>query len=165
MRDNSLQHGRTAQSSHSEGIMKRTFTAMLLITGAAFGGEANTPPTAAADCWKAVNSAEVRSCFATALPRAEAELGRQVVAASQYFKRLALADESKVRKAWLNTAASELIRAQRAWRQYRDAHCASFDGTITGNDHGSAAIRCKLELTTARIKEVMSYGGSGAQGA
>jgi uncharacterized protein YecT (DUF1311 family) len=131
-----------------------------LATGAASAGEAIAPPVTAADCWKAANSAEIGNCFTTALPKAEAELNRQVVAANQHFRRLALADKSKLRRAWLSTAASELLNAQRAWRHYRDAHCASLNGSITGNDHGAAEIRCKLELTTTRIKEVMSYGGA-----
>ena|SRR5687768_16367113 len=144
--------------------MKLTIATMLLVTSIVSGGEVNAPLTTVSDCWKAASSVEAGNCLVAALPRAEAELDRQVAASHQHFKQLALADDSKVRKSWFNTAASELLNAQRAWRRYRDAHCASLDGTITGNDHGTAAIRCKLELTTARIKEVMSYGGS-AQGA
>ena len=145
----------------TQRAVKHVFAIVLLMTGVATGGEAIAPPPyVATDCWKAASSAEVDKCFAAELPRAEAELDRRVTAANQHFRQLALTDESKMRKAWLITAASELLNAQRAWRRYRNAHCASFNGSITGNDHGAAAIRCKFELTTARIKEVMSYGGS-----
>lgn len=139
--------------------MKLAFATLLLAGGVAQGGQATSSVTTAADCAAVGSHVDEGNCLYAVLPRAEAELSKQVNSAHQRFKQWALADDSKVRRAWLNTAASELLKAQSAWRSYRDAHCASIDGHITGNDHGTAAFRCKLELTTMRIKEVMSYSG------
>lgn len=151
--------GNRSDGAGNKGKVVKFLMVMVALASVARGGEARTPLVTAADCWKVEAAALMGKCLADALPKAEAELDQQVAAAHQRFRKWAREDESKVRRVWINTAASELVKAQPAWRRYRDAHCASRDGFVTGNDHGMARVRCKLEMTTARIEEVMAYSG------
>ncbi len=139
--------------------MRQALALLLTAASAALGGEADGVLTSATDCWKAASSAEVRSCFSASLPKVEVELERRVSEAHRQFTTAANVEDSKLRRAWLSTAASELLKAQQSWQRYRDAHCASLNGSITGNDHGSAEVRCKVELTIGRIREIAAYSG------
>jgi len=124
-------------------------------------GEANAVLTAATDCWNTANAAEVRGCFSASLYRVEAQLQGRVSEAHRLFTTAAKSDERKLRRAWLKTAASELLKAQKSWLRYRDSHCASVDGAVTGNEHGFAEARCKVDLTIERIREIDGYSGGG----
>ena len=151
--------GNRPDRAGNKGEVVKYLVVMVALASVASGGEARAPLVTAADCWKVEAATLMGKCLADALPNAEAELDRQVAATHQRFRKWAREDQSKVRRVWINTAASELLEAQPAWRRYRDAHCASQDGFVTGNDHGMARVRFKLEMTMVRIEEVMIYSG------
>lgn len=114
---------------------------------------------ALADCSNADTTIEINECLGTQQRRVEAVL------TAVYARAIASAHESDLQ---LNRIRDQrignrdaLVRAERAWIMYRDAHCVTMAYTMRdGSGEGTAAAACRLELTEQRIKQLRELGNN-----
>ena len=109
------------------------------------------------DCSHADTTMEINECLSAVQRRAE------VVLTAVYARAIASARESD---AELDRSHDKrigyrdaLVKAERAWITYRDAHCVSMSYTMRGGSgEGTAAGACRLDLTELRIKQLRELG-------
>ena len=91
-----------------------------------------------ASCDSAATALNVRRCFEHALQAAERDLQRYVGEARRRAANRALLDSAEV-----------------AWRRYRDLACRAVGSQEHGSTpQGPAVLRCLLDLTRRRMREV-----------
>jgi uncharacterized protein YecT (DUF1311 family) len=113
---------------------------------------------AMADCSQALTTIEINACLTENQRRAELAL------TDAYARAIATARKSDVvldRTRDKRIGSREaLVRAERAWIAYRDAHCVTMAYTMRGGSgEGTASAACKLELTEVRIQQLHELGG------
>jgi uncharacterized protein YecT (DUF1311 family) len=91
------------------------------------------------------------ACLAALLPRLEAELDGLYRLAIRQDER----DEADLDRSRNIPSKVELVKAQRAWAAYRDAHCLTVSFTLRGGSgEGIANAECRADLTQARIEQL-----------
>ena len=115
--------------------------------------------TALADCSRAYTTIEINECLSANQRSAEVALtaayARAITIARESDSEL---DRSHDKRIGYRDA---LIRAERAWIAYRDAHCVTMSYTMRGGSgEGTAAAVCRLELTELRIKQLRELGNN-----
>ncbi|MGB9465479.1 MAG: lysozyme inhibitor LprI family protein [Candidatus Acidiferrum sp.] len=112
---------------------------VLLVTFFALAG------TASAQCDDKKTTLDISQCLKAELKKADTDLNRSY---QQALKKLKTADAERLRK------------AQRAWIDYRDAHCKAEFELWDGGTGGQVALpQCMLTLTKARTAEIEeTYG-------
>jgi|HubBroStandDraft_6_1064221.scaffolds.fasta_scaffold139600_4 uncharacterized protein YecT (DUF1311 family) len=96
--------------------------------------------TAMAQCEEKRTTLDISQCLSGELKKADAELNRTY---EQTLKRVKASD------------ADLLKKAQRAWMEYREAHCQAEFELWDGGTGGQIALpQCKLTLTKRRITEI-----------
>lgn len=104
-------------------------------------------------CDTQANTLEINACGAQQLKEKDAAL-------NQAYKALmaALQPDEPAQAAELAEIRKKVQAAQRAWIQYRDQDCdAMYDFNIRGSMRNSIALRCKIEKTVARTKELEGW--------
>ena len=117
-------------------------------------------------CKSASSNLEVTHCLGSVADALEAllpkylEAKRASIRQMQSDMRKDEPDSSALFESELESAISNLERAQSLWKSYRDAHCEML-GELYLNGSGRAAgeAQCFIELTTERIRELDVYGG------
>jgi uncharacterized protein YecT (DUF1311 family) len=93
------------------------------------------------------------SCLAELLPKQDAELKRRYLSAIREAER----DDVGLDSSKNVPTKVELIKAERAWVAYREAHCLTVSFTMRGGSgQGIAEAECRAELTEVRIEQLKS---------
>ena len=114
---------------------------------------------ALADCSQANTTIEINDCLGASERRAEVVLtAAYAQAISSARKSDSQLDGTRDQRIGYRDA---LIRAERAWLTYRDAHCVTIAYTMRGGSgERTAAAACRLELTELRIKQLRELGNN-----
>jgi uncharacterized protein YecT (DUF1311 family) len=127
--------------------------------------ERSTFPSAAI-CKGTLSNLEVTHCLGSVADALESllpkylETKRAMIRKMESDMRKSEPDSSELFAYELESAISNLERAQASWKSYRDAHCEMM-GELYLNGSGRAAgeAQCFIDLTTERIRELDVYGG------
>lgn len=119
----------------------RTEGSLILVLWLVLPSVLRAQDSSRAACDSAATAVNVRRCFEHALQTAERDLQRSV-------------DEARRRAA--NRAL--LDSAEAAWRRYRDLACrAAGSQEHGGTTQGPAVLRCLLDLTRRRMRDVYRH--------
>jgi uncharacterized protein YecT (DUF1311 family) len=113
----------------------------LLLAGSTYGQRSKpTSASKSTDCDEAMSQTEMNRCAWERFERADRQL-------NTLYKRLIARLPANSR--------TLVVKAQRQWLLYRDAHCAYYEKTYEGGSMQPMVVAlCKEETTLSRVKEL-----------
>lgn len=119
--------------------MKFSTLLLILISVSSFAQEKKL------DCNNAITTLDINRCMSLELEKVESTM-------ETYLSK------SKERHKEDNVSSKSIEKSQDIWLKYRESHCnAIYDTWREGTIRNSMFIRCKIDLTQKRTKELWSY--------
>lgn len=112
------------------------------------------PTIATPDCLQIEDSFERRECFESNLATAQGLMQNELDAAKTRLEDLFRDEDSEKTE-----ALTRLLAAQGSWTQYSQQECSVQSlGALHGGGEASRQLRCMVELTNKRTKELKTVG-------